>query len=72
MTDAPVEYDVRPVTLIPHDDAAGRSLTAVIAILTFLACLCAGGAVWLAAATAAWRSDVGTRGASESGSSCST
>lgn len=48
----------RPVTLIPHDDAAGRSLTAVIAILTFLACLCAGGAVWLAAATAAWRSDV--------------
>lgn len=55
---APAPADDRPVTLIPHDDAAGRSLTAVIAILTFLACLCAGGAVWLAAATAAWRSDV--------------
>ena len=58
MTLAPAEPDVRPVTLIPHDNAAGRSLTAVIAILTFLACLCAGGAVWLAAATSAWRSDV--------------
>jgi cell division transport system permease protein len=55
---APDSVDVRPVTLIPHDNAAGRSLTAVIAILTFLACLCAGGAVWLAASTAAWRSDV--------------
>jgi cell division transport system permease protein len=50
--------DARTVTLIPHDNAAGRSLTAVIAILTFLACLCAGGAVWLAAATSAWGTDV--------------
>jgi cell division transport system permease protein len=48
----------RSVPLIPHDNAAGRSLTAVVAILTFLACLCAGGAVWMAAATSAWRSDV--------------
>ena len=53
-----VDPDARAVTLIPHDNAAGRSLTAVIAILTFLACLCAGGAVWLAAATSAWSTDV--------------
>ena len=52
------DLDARPVVLIPHDDAAGRSLTAVIAILTFLACLCAGGAVWLAGATSAWRADI--------------
>ena len=50
--------DDRVFALIPHDNAAGRSLTAVVAILTFLACLCAGGAVWMAAATSAWRSDV--------------
>ena len=44
--------------LIPQDTVSGRALTAVIAILTFLACLCAGGAVVLAAASAAWRADV--------------
>ncbi|HXT08162.1 MAG TPA: ABC transporter permease [Roseiarcus sp.] len=44
--------------LIPHDTVSGRALTAVIAILTFLACLCAGGGVLLAASTSAWRSDV--------------
>ena len=49
---------VRPVNLIPHDTVSGRALAAVIAILTFLACLCAGGAVMLAAASSAWRDDV--------------
>ena len=44
--------------LIPHDTVSGRALMAVIAILTFLACLCAGGGVLLAASTSAWRSDV--------------
>jgi len=58
MIAATADPDARPVTLIPHDNAAGRSLTAVIAILTFLACLCAGGAVWLASATSAWGTDV--------------
>ncbi len=53
-----VDPDARPITLIPHDNAAGRSLMAVIAILTFLACLCAGGAVWFASATSAWGFDV--------------
>jgi cell division transport system permease protein len=48
----------KPSTLIPHDTVAGRSLTAVIAILTFLACLCAGGGVLLAASSAAWRDSV--------------
>ena len=47
-----------PARLIPHDTVSGRALTAVIAILTFLACLCAGGAVVLAAASSAWRDDV--------------
>jgi cell division transport system permease protein len=50
--------DPAPVTLIPHDTVSGRALTAVIAILTFLACLCAGGVVWLAASSSAWRDDV--------------
>jgi cell division transport system permease protein len=42
-------------TLIPHDTVAGRALTVVIAILTFLACLCAGGVALLASSSAAWR-----------------
>jgi cell division transport system permease protein len=49
---------LRPAMLIPHDTVSGRALAAVIAILTFLACLCAGGAVLLAASSAAWREDV--------------
>ena len=44
--------------LIPHDTLSGRALTVVIAILTFLACLCAGGVALLAASTAAWRDEV--------------
>ena len=44
--------------LIPHDTVSGRALMAVIAILTFLACLCAGGGVLLAASSSAWRSEV--------------
>ncbi len=44
--------------LIPHDTVSGRALTAVIAILTFLACLCTGGGVLLAASSASWRSEV--------------
>ncbi len=44
--------------LIPHDTVSGRALTVVIAILTFLACLCAGGVVLLASTSAAWRDDV--------------
>ncbi len=48
----------RSRSLIPHDSVAGRALTVVIAILTFLACLAAGGAVLLGDASAAWRSDV--------------
>jgi cell division transport system permease protein len=44
--------------LIPHDTVSGRALMAVIAILTFLACLCAGGVALLAASSAAWRSEV--------------
>ncbi len=61
MTDAELTEGVvytPPATLIPHDTVSGRALAAVIAILTFLACLCAGGAVLLAASTAAWRDDV--------------
>jgi cell division transport system permease protein len=48
----------RVTSLIPHDSVAGRALTVVIAILTFLACLAAGGAVLLGDASAAWRNDV--------------
>ena len=45
--------------LIPRDDVSGRALKAVVAILTFLACLCAGGGVWLASTSAAWQEDLG-------------
>jgi cell division transport system permease protein len=40
------------------DSAGGRALAAVIAILTFLAALCAGGAELVAASSAQWRSAV--------------
>ena len=53
LTTAPAKME-----LIPHDSASGRALAAVIAILTFLACLAAGGAVLLAQSSAAWRADV--------------
>jgi len=55
--DAGLAY-AKPAPLIPHDTVSGRALTAVIAILTFLACLCAGGGVLLAASTASWREAV--------------
>jgi cell division transport system permease protein len=44
--------------LIPGDSVAGRALVVVIAIMTFLACLTAGGALLVADASRAWRSDV--------------
>src|SRR5271154_3637699 len=44
--------------LIPRDSVAGRALVVVIAIMTFLACLTAGGAGPGADAPQAWRSDV--------------
>src|SRR5277367_5984423 len=53
-----VQMRSRATSLIPHDSVSGRALTVVIAILTFLACLAAGGAVLLAEASAAWRDDV--------------
>ncbi len=48
----------RPMPLIPRELVAGRALAAVIAIMTFLACLTAGGALLLAQASQSWRSDV--------------
>lgn len=48
----------RNAPLVPVDSAGGRALAAVIAILTFLAALCAGGAELVAASSAEWRSAV--------------
>jgi len=48
----------RPLPLIPRESVAGRALAAVIAIMTFLACLTAGGALLLAQASQGWRSEV--------------
>jgi len=48
----------RNAPLVPVDSAGGRALAAVIAILTFLAALCAGGAELIASSSAQWRSDV--------------
>jgi len=48
----------RDTPLIPGDSVAGRALVVVIAIMTFLACLTAGGALLVAQASEGWRSDV--------------
>ncbi len=48
----------RNAPLVPTDTAAGRSLAAVIAILTFLAGLCAGAAEMVAANASQWQGDV--------------
>lgn len=48
----------RNAPLVPTDTAAGRSLAAVIAILTFLAGLCAGAAEMVAANATQWQGDV--------------
>ena len=48
----------RNAPLVPTDTTAGRSLAAVIAILTFLAGLCAGAAEMVAANAVQWQGDV--------------
>jgi cell division transport system permease protein len=48
----------REMPLIPTDSVAGRALVVVISIMTFLACLTAGGALLIAEASEGWRSDV--------------
>ncbi len=55
---APQAALTRRMPLIPRESVAGRALAAVIAIMTFLACLTAGGAFLLAQASESWRSDV--------------
>jgi len=48
----------RDMPLVPADSIAGRALVVVIAIMTFLACLTAGGAILVDEASQAWRGDV--------------
>src|ERR1700733_16259499 len=48
----------RDMPLLPADSIAGRALVVVIAIMTFLACLTAGGALLIAQASQGWRADV--------------
>jgi cell division transport system permease protein len=48
----------RDAPLVPVDTAGGRALAAVIAILTFLAALCAVGAELVSASSEQWRSAV--------------
>jgi len=48
----------RDMPLVPADSIAGRALVIVIAIMTFLACLTAGGAILVADAAQGWRSEV--------------
>jgi cell division transport system permease protein len=47
-----------PTAIVPSDTIAGRSLTAVVAIMTFLAALAAGAAMLVAGAASDWQSDV--------------
>ena len=55
---APQPLLKRDTRLIPGDSVAGRALVVVIAIMTFLACLTAGGALLVAQASEGWRFDV--------------
>jgi cell division transport system permease protein len=48
-----------PTPIVPGDSIAGRSLTAVVAIMTFLAALAAGAAILVAGAASDWQSEVG-------------
>src|SRR5919107_4008809 len=48
----------RNAPLVPVDSAGGQAFAAVIAILTFLAALCAGGAELVAASSTQWRSEI--------------
>jgi cell division transport system permease protein len=48
----------RDMPLVPASSIAGRALVIVIAIMTFLACLTAGGAMLIAGASQAWRGDI--------------
>ena len=55
---AALEDPPRATPLIPADTIAGRALIVVVAIMTFLACLTAGGALLVSDASRGWRSDV--------------
>lgn len=48
-----------PTSIVPRDSIAGRSLTAVIAILTFLAALTAGTVAMVVASASDWQAAVG-------------
>jgi cell division transport system permease protein len=48
----------RDMPLVPAGSIAGRALVFVIAIMTFLSCLTAGGAILVARASEGWRSDI--------------
>ncbi|RBP16387.1 cell division transport system permease protein [Roseiarcus fermentans] len=48
----------RGAPLIPRDSISGSALVVVVAIMTFLACLTAGGALLVAQASQAWKTDV--------------
>jgi cell division transport system permease protein len=48
----------RDMPLVPASSIAGRALVIVIAIMTFLSCLTAGGAMLVASASEGWRSEI--------------
>ncbi len=48
----------RDMPLVPASSIAGRALVFVIAIMTFLSCLTAGGAMLVASASEGWRSEI--------------
>ncbi len=58
---APLRAQELPVAnaIVPKSSIAGRSLTAVVAIMTFLAALTAGAVMMVVGAANDWRSDIG-------------
>ena len=48
-----------PTPIVPSDSIAGRSLAAVVAIMTFLAALTTGAVMMVVSAASDWQSDVG-------------
>jgi cell division transport system permease protein len=55
----PALSPLAPTPIVPGGSIAGRSLTAVVAILTFLAALTAGGVTMLVGTASDWQADVG-------------
>src|SRR5262245_48632097 len=52
------EHERGETTIVPKDSIAGKALTAVVAIMTFLAAVTSGGVAMMIGAAGEWQSDI--------------